>query len=323
MQVTLRVKRFDPEAPEERRAWVQEYRVEVPEDSTVLDSLIHVREYVDETLSLRCSCRGAICGSCAMRVNGHATLACKSKVQRMLGKDGVINVEAMGNQPVIKDLVVDMQLFWDKVRAVQPWLQPQGTEPEAEYVASNEAMQHLVGVMGCIMCGACVSDCTVMEMDKNFLGPAALAKAYRFVADPRDDAVKQRLGLYNQHGGVWDCTRCFECVQVCPKGVAPMDRIMALRDQAIQQGFTGSYGARHAQAFERSVEHSGTLNEMALVVSTYGIFNLPKLLGLLPVGLRAVYKRKMPPLIHRAIPNVKSVRRIFKKVHALEQRPKG
>lgn len=313
MQITLRVKRYNPEAPEERRSWTQDYKVDVPEDSTVLDSLIQVREYVDDSLSLRCSCRGAICGSCAMRVNGHAALGCKSKVQKLLGKDNVIAVEPMGNQPVIKDLVVDMAVFWSKVRQVQPWLQPQGPEPEAEYVAPNEAMLHLVGVMGCIMCGACVSDCTVLEVDQNFIGPAALAKAYRFVADPRDGHARDRLGLYNKEGGIWDCTRCSECVQVCPKGVAPMDRIMALREQAIEAGFTGSYGARHAEAFAKSVEHSGTLNEMALVVNTFGMFNLPKLLGMLPLAIRAGYKRKMPPLFHKPVEGIANVRRVFHK----------
>jgi len=313
VQITLRVKRYDPEAAEDRRSWTQDYKVDVPEDSTVLDSLIQVREYVDDSLSLRCSCRGAICGSCAMRVNGHAALGCKSKVQKVLDKDNVIAVEPMGNQPVIKDLVVDMAVFWSKVRQVQPWLQPQGPEPEGEYVAPNEAMQHLVGVMGCIMCGACVSDCTVLEVDKNFIGPAALAKAYRFVADPRDGTSKDRLALYDRSGGIWDCTRCFECVQVCPKGVAPMDRIMALRDRAIESGFTSTYGARHAEAFADSVEHSGTLNETALVVKTYGMFNFPKLLGLIPLAMRAGMKRKVPPLMHKPVEGVSHIRQMFRK----------
>jgi succinate dehydrogenase / fumarate reductase iron-sulfur subunit len=319
VQITLRVKRFNPELGQEAKPYIQEYKVDVPEDSTVLDTLIQVREYVDDTLSLRCSCRGAICGSCAMRVNGHAALGCKSKVQRVLGKGNVVAVEPMGNQPVIKDLVVDMSVFWGKIRQVQPWIQHTGPVPEAEYVAPNEAMQHLVGVMSCIMCGACVSDCTVLEVDPNFIGPAALAKAYRFVADPRDTATTKRLNIYDQYGGIWDCTRCNECVQVCPKGVAPMDRIMALRSTAIDRGYTQTYGARHAAAFEKSLEHSGSLNETALVVNTYGVFNIPKMLGLIPLGIRALYKRKMPPLIHKAIPGAGNVRRMFRKVHEMEK----
>ena len=154
---------------------------------------------------------------------------------------------------VIKDLVVDMTPFWDKVKAVEPWLQPQGPEPEGEYIAPNEDMRHLAGVMDCIMCGACVSDCTVLEVDPNFLGPAALAKAYRFVADPRDAEDSARLGVLSEYTGIWDCTRCYECVQVCPKGVAPMDRILALRDKAMDAGYDKNIGARHADAFTQLV----------------------------------------------------------------------
>jgi succinate dehydrogenase / fumarate reductase iron-sulfur subunit len=316
MQVTLRVKRFNPEAQKER-AFYQDYSVDVEEYFTVLDSLVKVREEVDESLALRCSCRASICGSCAMRVNGHATLACKTKLIDVMGANRTVNVEPMSNHPVVKDLVVDMKPFWNKIRAVEPWLQPEGPEPKEEYIAPNEAMLHLTGVMGCIMCGACVSDCTVLEVDPNFLGPAALAKAYRFVADPRDNADKKRLGKLNQYTGVWDCTRCYECVQVCPKGVAPMDRIMALRDRAIAAGYDNSYGARHAEAFSSLVEHSGKLDELRLVPMTFGMFNplsLPQLLGMIPVALRALWHRKMPPIRHKAIPSSRRVRQIFKKI---------
>ena len=320
MQITLRVKRYNPEAPAEgKKSYFQEYTVDAPADSTVLDSLIQIREYQDESLSLRCSCRGAICGSCAMRVNGHAGLMCKTKVEKAL-KEGVITVEPMGNQPVIKDLVVDMSVFFNKVRAIQPYLQPTGPEPEAEYVAPNEDMLHLVGVMSCIMCGACVSDCTVLEMDPNFLGPAALAKAYRFVADPRDGKAKERIEEYNKYGGIWDCTRCFECVQVCPKGVDPMGRIMMLRTKADELGTKDySYGIKHAEAFEDSVRKGGSLNESELVIKTFGMFNIPKLLGMLPVAIRAAYKHKMPPLLHKAIPAVQNIRRMMDKAHEVEK----
>ena len=126
MQVKMSVRRFDPDVdvPESR---FQEYDLELTEASTVLDGLIHIREEIDGTLALRCSCRSAICGSCAMRINGHACLACNTRVTDALPADGgPIVVEPAGNMDVIKDLVVDMKLFWDKIRAVEPWLQPQG-----------------------------------------------------------------------------------------------------------------------------------------------------------------------------------------------------
>ncbi|MFQ5880658.1 MAG: succinate dehydrogenase/fumarate reductase iron-sulfur subunit, partial [Dehalococcoidia bacterium] len=152
MDVRFRIRRFEPEAG--REPYYQEYPLEVPEYATVLDALIQIREEVDGTLGLRCSCRSAICGSCAMRIDGHARLACKTKVVSLAPQGGEVTVEPAGNMPVVKDLIVDMQPFWDKVRAVEPWLQPEGPPPEREYVVANEAMLDLAGAMNCIMCGA-------------------------------------------------------------------------------------------------------------------------------------------------------------------------
>ena len=130
-------------------------------------------------------------------------------------------------------------------------------EPEAEHIASNESMTHLLGVMNCIMCGACVSECTALEVDPTFTGPAALAKAYRFVADPRDEEKKSRLGKLNENSGVWDCTRCLACVEVCPKDVAPMERIVKMRDLAIEEGYTNTSGFRHTESFNDSIKKHG------------------------------------------------------------------
>ncbi|MDE2765642.1 MAG: succinate dehydrogenase iron-sulfur subunit [Chloroflexota bacterium] len=314
MQVTLNVKRYDPEAADPT-ACFEEFRIEAESHFTVLDGLIKVREEVDPSLAVRCSCRASICGSCAMRVNGHAALACKTKLSTSL-HDGAVSVEPMGNQRVVKDLVTDASLFWGKIRAVEPFLQPKGPEPEEEYIASNDAMLNLITPMGCIMCGACVSDCTVLEVDKNFLGPAALAKAYRFVGDPRDEADADRLSTLNEYGGAWDCTRCYECVQVCPKGVAPMDRIMELREAIQRAGLPSTIGSRHVDSFARSVARSGWLDETLLAVESWGKFNVPKLMASAPVGIRALVRGKLPkggPLHHKR-PGAKNVERIFRRL---------
>ncbi len=276
MDVTLKVQRFDPEATDPKPYW-EDFQVTIEDNSTVLDALIMVREDQDGTFSLRCSCRSSICGSCAMRIDGHAGLACKTQINDVI-HDGVITIEPAGNMTVLKDLVVDFDSFWDKIMEIEPYLKPEGPEPEGEYIASNEAMLHLSGVTACIMCGACVSDCTVMEVDPSFLGPAALAKAYRFTADPRDGdengVSKDRLEELTKPSGMWDCTRCMECVAACPKGVAPMDRIMALRDQAMEAGFQNTNGARHTEAFSDSLEHSGWLDELRLVPKSVGMTNV-------------------------------------------------
>ena len=313
MQVTLNVRRYDPDS-DQPVPYDQEYSVDVDENATVLDGLIKVREEVDGSLALRCSCRSAICGSCSMRVNGQAILACNTKLTDVVLEGGRVDIEPAGNMGLSKDLVVEFDIFWDKVRAVEPWLQPEGEEPESEYIAPNDDMVHLAGVMGCIMCGACVSDCTVLEVDRNFLGPAALAKSYRFVADPRDDADESRLDELNESGGVWDCTRCMMCVEVCPKGVDPMGRIMSLREKVIDAGHTETYGARHAEAFTRMVRHSGRVDELQLPIQTFGMFNVKEMIKLIPVGVRSQLAGKRPPIMHQKNPGMSNVRRIFNRV---------
>ncbi|MBI4329002.1 MAG: succinate dehydrogenase iron-sulfur subunit [Chloroflexi bacterium] len=310
MRATLRVRRYDPET--QPTPTYKEYPVDLPQYGTVLDGLLDVRDRQDGTLSLRCSCRSAICGSCSMRINGEARLACKTLVNKIASPGETITVEPMGNMPVIKDLVADMTLFWDKVRAVEPYLQPVGPAPEREYLVSNEAMERLTVAMNCIMCGACVSDCTVLEVDKTFLGPAALAKAYRFVDDPRDGRKMERLEKYTQTSGIWDCTRCNMCVQVCPKGVAPMERIMQVRSMAMEAGFNKTRGARHASAFAEIVKESGRLDEMGLALKTYGFFKAG--FTLTGIGLRAFFRNKLPPLFHRPIATAENVRRLFRRL---------
>ena len=316
MDVTLNIRRFDPEAANPEPYW-EEFTVSIEDNGTVLDALIKVREDNDGSFSLRCSCRSSICGSCAMRINGHAGLACKTQAATAI-IDGKITVEPAGNMPVMKDLVVNFDTFWDKIMEVEPYLKPEGTEPEAEYIASNESMLHLSDVTSCIMCGACFSDCTVLEVDPSFLGPAALAKAYRFTADPRDGnekgVSKDRLEELTEPSGMWDCTRCMECVQACPKGVAPMDRIMAMRDQAMEAGFTNTNGARHTEAFSESVGHSGWLDELRLVPKSVGMTNVSALIGYAPIAIQALTHGKMPPIIHKKLPDAKNVKKIFDKV---------
>ena len=315
MQANLQVRRYDPESPD-ATSHFQEYQIDVPDHFTVLDALIQVREEVDPSLALRCSCRASICGSCAMTVNDGARLVCKTKLSEVSPSGQAVKIEPMKNQRVVKDLVVDQQFFWSKIRAVEPYLQPEGPEPEAEYIAPNEAMLNLITPMGCIMCGACVSACTVLEVDKNFLGPAALAKAYRFVADPRDGESNQRLSSLNESSGVWDCTRCYFCVSVCPKGVAPMDRIMELRESIIDAGMTNTPGARHVESFAKSVAHAGWLDETMLAVDTWGKTNVVKLLSNAPLGFRALVRGKfpMPGLLHKKRPGAEHVGRIFKRL---------
>ncbi len=293
MKVKLKVKRSNPETGDSSYS---KYEIETENSVTLLDALIQVREYEDGTLALRCSCRSAICGSCSMRVDGRARLACRAKVIALTrdNPEHEIVVEPMGNMPVIKDLVNDMESFWSKMRQVDPYIKPEGPTPEAEFRVPNEAMIDLTHVMNCIMCGACVSDCTVLEVDKNFIAPAALAKAYRATADPRDDHEHDRLEKLSEYGGIWDCTRCNMCVEVCPKGVAPMNRIMQLREMALEAGIKGNAGARHTGIFTKSIEDGGRLNEIWMVPGSVGMFNVPRMMKEMPGALKMLRAGKLP-----------------------------
>lgn len=316
MKYKFNVKRYNPEAEPAQTDWEQTYEVEATPSTTVLDALIKIREEQDGTLALRCSCRASICGSCGMRVNGKARLVCKTRVEAVAPNGGEIQIEPMGNQKVIRDLVVDLTDFFKPLHRIDPYLQPDQEPEEGEFIAGNDSMVNLLTAMNCIMCGCCVSDCTVLEVDKKFLGPAVLAKAWRFVEDPRDDQTFSRLqSLNDQDGGMWDCTRCLQCVEVCPKDVAPMERIMEMRDKAIEAGITNTSGYRHAESFARSVKRHGRLDETRLVIETTG-FDIRRLIDVALVGIKALIKRKVPPLIPHKADEKEKIKKIYEKVEA-------
>src|SRR6476646_3338550 len=358
---TLRVRRYQPESGE--GPYWEEFKVELEESLSVLDGILQAKDRDDGSLAVRCSCRAAICGSCGVKVNGRSTLACKTKIQdahdeanreaeiahgtsRHLpgeaasprGEINPIVVEPMGNMDVIKDLVTDMeQGHWSKIRRVTPWLLPAGDPPEREYVVDPEAMIDVTQTVGCIQCGACVSSCLSMEADPEFIGPAALAKAYRFVGDPRDAQTKERLyDLAQDPHGIYDCTHCFSCIDACPKDVAPMDQIMRLRRRA-GDGYDiddDNNGHRHELAFTKIIERKGTLDESLLLQESYAqgikgkLIPTPEaikgLVGSLPTAVRGIRTGKMRSLsklipgVHPKLPgdSQKYVKNIF--AHAEE-----
>ena len=317
MESRLKVRRYDPETMSEGEFRWDVFELDMHPSATVLDALIQIREEVDGTLALRCACRASICGSCGMRVNGDAKLVCKTRIVDVAAEGEDIVVEPMGNHGVIKDLAVSLDPFFDKVKQVGPYLQPSSEPEQGEFIAPNESMENLLTAMNCIMCGACVSDCTVLEVDSKFIGPAALAKAWRFVEDPRDDQREERLSELNDvEGGIWDCTRCFKCVEVCPKDVAPMDRIMEMREMAIAAGNTDTAGYRHTESFNRSVKKHGRLDEARLAVESAGYTNVPRLLDLASIGLKSVVRGKLPPVVPHKAEDKQRITEIFERVES-------
>ncbi|MGB6424333.1 MAG: 4Fe-4S dicluster domain-containing protein, partial [Solirubrobacterales bacterium] len=229
----------------------------------------------------------------------------------------VIVVEPMANMPVIKDLVTDMEAtHWEKYRRVSPWLMPTGPEPEREHIVPPESMVDVTQSVACIQCGACVSACLSMEADPDFIGPAALAKAYRFIGDPRDGQQEERLyDLANDPHGIYDCTHCFSCIDACPKGVAPMNQIMRLRRIAgHEHGIEDvNNGHSHEAAFVKIIEKKGTLDESLLLQESFAPGIKGKLMptkraikGLLesiPTAIRGIRTGKMRSL-PKLIPGV-------------------
>ena len=184
MTVALKIWRFDASTGERE---LRDYEVEAPEWACLLDVLDLIKDKVDGSLAYRKSCRMMICGSCGMRMDGAAVLACKERMKPIVDRGHVPVISAMGNLPIVRDLVVDMGPFWNKIRAVKPWLDPGYDEvAEKERIVSQQAMNVIHKEALCIMCGCCVSECNSMESDPDFLGPAALAKGFRFVGDPRE-----------------------------------------------------------------------------------------------------------------------------------------
>ncbi|MSO57413.1 MAG: succinate dehydrogenase [Thermoleophilia bacterium] len=290
MNVELKIWRFDSSTGE--RA-LKPYSIGVSEEATLLDTLDAIKDKLDGSLAYRKSCRMMICGSCGMRVNGGAVLACKVRIADLVADGKVPVVSAMGNLPVVKDLVVDMAPFWQKLHAMEPWLQPgYDRATETENIVSQQRMDVIHKESLCINCGCCVSECNSMEADPDFMGPAALAKGFRFVGDARDAATVDRLEKYSTEHGIWDCTRCYFCNERCPKGVDPRDAIAKLGAEAIKHGIGRDMGARHAKWFVTSAKTTGWLRETELVPKTQGI---AKSIKEMKFAMALVVKGKVPP----------------------------
>ncbi len=319
MKSVLAIQRFIPEV--DAAPHLERYALDLPEEATILDGLIFIKENIDDSLAFRRSCRSAICGSCSMVVNGYSKLTCKTPIVGELkrGRDE-LRVTPMRTMRVIKDLVTDMAPFWKHFRDVEPYLQPDPNKTPGrmeEYTVLPRQLAPSRRDLNCIQCAVCYSDCGVTEVSSAFAGPPALAKAHRFVTDPRDARRKERLEKLIDLG-LWDCAHAYNCME-CPKHVNPADAIADLRRLSIQAGLTDNIGARHSQAFTRNVEKSGRLNESALIPEIIGYGNIKELIKVGPQGARMALKGKMPlPVFHKKVDGYKDVKMIY---DAMANRP--
>lgn len=229
-EVTLRIQRFDPSA--EERPHFEAYSVPLKEGMTVLDALIYAKDRLDHGIALRFSCRMASCGSCGMKINGRPRLACETQVGALGGS--TVTAQPMDNFPIVRDLVVDLESFFSRHAAIMPGLSRRTDtgemdSPSGEYLMTPEELDSLVQFTYCIKCGLCSSSCPTSSTDELFLGPQALAQAYRFVQDVRDEAEEERLDIVDSEHGVWRCHFAGTCSSVCPKGVDPALGIQLLK----------------------------------------------------------------------------------------------
>jgi succinate dehydrogenase / fumarate reductase, iron-sulfur subunit len=332
MQICFRIQRQSSEGVPQ----FERFFLDVSPRITILDCLNQIKWEQDGSLAFRKNCRNTICGSCAVRINGRADLACKQTLQDEL--DRINNVQGssealpsdqcptieilpMQNFPVIKDLVVDMEQFWQNLEQVDPYVSTAGRAvPEREFLQSPSERATLNQVGNCILCGACYSECNAKSVIPEFVGPHALAKAYRILADNRSADGAERLQKSVQDlSGVWGCTRCFNCNSSCPMDVAPLDQITRIKAMAlVQPSQPESRTFRHREAMIDLVAESGWIDERRFGLRVLGnrFRDFKGLMSLIPLGLRMLLRRKFP-ITFKASEGTQTVRAI---IHALKMR---
>ncbi len=226
--ITLRISRYNPEYDSSSK--FMEFTVSYQKWTTVLDTILEVKQYFDHSIAVRYSCRQASCGSCGMMINGKPRLACFTKITEL--NSNVITVEPMSNFPIIRDLAVKFERMFESHHKIKPYLIRDDSEIESdtkEFLQSPKEVEQYIQFANCIKCGLCNSACPTMATDSSFVGPQALAQAYRYVADSRDKGKDTRLKIIDESHGIWRCHFAGSCSQVCPKGVDPAMGIQLLR----------------------------------------------------------------------------------------------
>ena len=263
IKYTVKIKRYNPE--EDRSYW-QDFDVEVEDSLTVLELLMYIKDKIDPTLTFRAFCRSAICGSCAMIINNRAGLACKIQAKDKI-KKGVIKIEPLKTLKPVRDLVVDQEPAFDKLKKIKPFL-----EPDPKVVPDSTKVESLVlpeefakydKQTDCILCMACYGQCNALEGNKDYLGPFQLTKVFRFLMDTRDGMdIKERVKLAEDNG-IWDCVQCQMCFAACPKGISSCEDILELRRIAKDTG-EDNVATRRAKFWFETVFATGQIDKFNL-----------------------------------------------------------
>ena len=313
-QIVYKIERFDG-----TKSYVQEYAFAYEPSKTVLWGLMKIQETMDASLAFIATCRCAVCGACAVRINGQAMLACETPLDAVLDRFGdVLNIAPLKNFKIIRDLVVDWEAKAQRLAQIKPWLLPRSDfSAESGCLQSPKDMKKISTQINCILCGACASECNKLSADdRDFYEPYMYTKTQRFVDDSRDASEKEHLDPVLEQG-LWSCVHCQECVTKCPKHVEPAEDIARLRRRSIRMGETGRPGARHALAFRDDLEATGRLNEVKMAIKTEGLF---KAATRFPFALRLMRKGKLNPLHSPApVKGIQQVRSIIEAVKDMEK----
>ena len=277
-KVDIKAFRFNAET--DYLPYTKTYTMEVGKDELILDLMNRIKWEHDGSFSYRRSCRHGICGACGIKVNGKPVLACKENAMELLDLfNNELVFEPQSKRRVIKDMIIDKKDFWDKHAAVKPYIVADiDSHPKEESKQSIDEFNAILDADLCIQCGACHYACPALEVNENYLGPAALAAAFRFTADTRDEATIERLNITFEPGvGVWDCVKCYECAEACPKDVNPIEKITKLHNMQFEHKVAKSnIGTRHAEGFVRSIRKHGFLDEADIVVYSEGYLGMYK-----------------------------------------------
>ncbi len=277
-KVTIKAFRFNVET--DYLPYYKSYEMEIGKDELILDVMNRIKWEHDGSFSYRRSCRHGICGACAIKVNGKATLACKQNAMELLDLfNNELVLEPQSKKRAVKDMIIDKADFWEKHAAIKPYVVADvEPRPEHETKQSIAEFNNFLDSDLCIQCGACHYSCPALEVNEDYFGPAAFVAAYRFSIDTRDTAAIERLELTAQPAqGVWDCVKCFECAEACPKEINPIEKITKLHNMQFEQRVARSnIATRHAEGFVRSIRKHGFLDEADIVVYSEGYLGMYK-----------------------------------------------
>jgi succinate dehydrogenase / fumarate reductase iron-sulfur subunit len=314
--ITARIQRFDGKSEH----WVQEYKIPYEKGMTILNILTKIKEEFDQSLTYTAACRAAICGSCGVRINGQAFLACKTPLDDVLNtlQTDDLFFEPLASFDVVRDLVIDWEPKFEKMKKVQPWLNPSSAGSHEEgFVQSDRDFHKINASSDCILCGLCASSCSILNNDNgesNFLDPFILNKAFKFAVDSRSANPEEHLRAVFEND-LWKCVHCMECVSKCPKEINLAEEIASLRRMTMEMGETRNSGARHAYAFYNDIKNKGRLNEATLPMKTEGVFTTVK--KRVPLAMRMMAKGKINPLeMPKEIEGIEDVRKIYAYVKA-------